>query len=283
MRCRWPIVALVLCLAWPLQADEPKKAPAKVFQVPYRLTGASHILVRAKINGKGPFNFIIDTGAPGLFVTTEVGKKLDLTADKGKAILDRFEVEGGAAQTKVGCFVETPFQLQGMNSLGLAGTELHGIIGYTYLAHYKMELDFTRDKMTWKQLDFQPPPPARLLGEGAAANPLGGLGGLGALKLLNPGVKKQEPPPPLLRGFLGLELAEMGGSVKVKSVLAKSPAASAGLQAGDRIRQVQGSDVSSFADVHRALTKLAAGQSVRIAITRGDEQKEITVTAGEGL
>ena len=36
-----------------------------------------------------------------------------------------------------------------MNGLGLAGVELHGMIGYNVLARYRMEIDFTRDKMTW--------------------------------------------------------------------------------------------------------------------------------------
>ena len=33
--------------------------------------------------------------------------------------------------------------------MGFAGAELHGIIGYNVLARYRMEIDFTRDKMTW--------------------------------------------------------------------------------------------------------------------------------------
>ena len=41
-----------------------------------------HILVRAKINGKGPFNFILDTGAPALFVSTKVCDKIGVKSDK---------------------------------------------------------------------------------------------------------------------------------------------------------------------------------------------------------
>ena len=40
----------------------------------HRLKRGLHIVVRAKINGKGPFNFILDTGAPALFVATKVAE-----------------------------------------------------------------------------------------------------------------------------------------------------------------------------------------------------------------
>src|SRR3954468_22626194 len=118
-------------LAPPLQADEPKKDPLEQFEVPYRLTIPKHVLVRAKINGKGPYNFILDTGAPALFVSTALCKKLGVEPDrKGWGTFDRFDLEGGVALTKLKGRVETPFQLEGMNGLGLAGAELHGIIGY---------------------------------------------------------------------------------------------------------------------------------------------------------
>ncbi len=34
----------------------------QAFRVPYRLTLTNHYLVRVRINGKGPFNFLVDTG-----------------------------------------------------------------------------------------------------------------------------------------------------------------------------------------------------------------------------
>src|SRR5438552_12855260 len=137
MNVRWLISGLsTLLLACPALADEPK-AKTTVFQVPYRLTNTMHIMVRAKINGQGPFNFIVDTGAPMLVVATPIGKKLGLVPDKkGWTTLDRFEIEGGAVRPKMKCRVETPFQLEGMNGLGMAGMELHGMMGYTVLAHY---------------------------------------------------------------------------------------------------------------------------------------------------
>src|SRR5262245_37196532 len=86
MRAVWSCAALAaLCLASPAAraADQVKGAAdeKKTIQVPYRLTGPKHIMVRAKINGKGPFNFILDTGAPALYVAVPVGKKAKLSPD----------------------------------------------------------------------------------------------------------------------------------------------------------------------------------------------------------
>jgi hypothetical protein len=293
MKWRWLLLILFSCLAPPLWSGDTKKddkQPAaskagKTYQIPYKLTDTQHILVRAKINGKGPYNFIIDTGAPMLFVSVPIAKKIGLEAGKDHfTTLDRFEMEGGAVQEKIKCRVETPFQLEGMNALGLPGAELHGIIGYTVLAHYKMEFDFTKDKMTWTQLDFAPPPPkALMVGKKEGA-------GMFGLDLLGPAIKIlaalsgiKPAPPPVPRGFLGLEIAEAQGVVSVKSVVVDGPAAKAGLKAGDRIRQVQGKGITSFLDVIRYTAAVTVGQTVRFHIQRGEDKKEITITAGEGL
>src|SRR5438445_253728 len=108
-------------------ATQRNKPPTKVHHVPYRLTDTNHVLVRVKINGKGPYNFVLDTGAPALFVSTAICKKQGIKSDKDKwGTFDRFEIEGGVVLTNLRGRVEDPFQLEGMNALGLAGVELHG-------------------------------------------------------------------------------------------------------------------------------------------------------------
>ena len=67
--------AAALLLAVPAWADEKPKEKGKSYEIPYKLTATNHIMVRLKLNGKGPFNFIVDTGAPALFVATKVAKK----------------------------------------------------------------------------------------------------------------------------------------------------------------------------------------------------------------
>jgi hypothetical protein len=171
-----------------------------------------------------------------------------------------------------------------MNALGLPGVELHGIMGYTVLAPYKMEFDFTRDKMKWVELDFAPPPPKPVMIKGKEKDAMAGLDSLGGMMKFIGALAGIKPgPPPVPRGFLGIELAEAGGKVTIKSVLKAGPAAKAGLKAGDRIEQVKDTKVGSFADVVREVASVAVGQAVRFHVVRGDEKLEITVKAGEGL
>src|SRR5262249_61489440 len=98
-------------------------------------TELKHIVVRARINGKGPYHFILDTGAPALFVSTTLCKKLGVEPGKDRwGTFDRFEVEGGVVIEKAEGQIADPFQLEGMNRMGLAGVELHRVIGYNLLA-----------------------------------------------------------------------------------------------------------------------------------------------------
>jgi hypothetical protein len=285
MRTLWScaaLAALSLAPAAEARAPVPDKSAPRSFEVPYRLTVPKHVLVRAKINGKGPFNFILDTGAPALFVATPVCKKLGVEADRnGWGTFDRFEIEGGVVLTKVKGRVETPFQLEGMNGMGLAGAEVHGMIGFNILARYRMKIDFARDKMVWEPLDYEPKAPA---GMGARGGSVGGLEIIGSImKGLGMVLGRKATPEVRLRGFWGVELAEGDDSPVVRSVLAAGPAGSAGVRAGDRLTHVQGRSVQNVEDVHRFARKLAPGDRVKLTVVRGKETKEITVKTGEGL
>jgi hypothetical protein len=263
-------------------ADDKAKSDAKSYEIPYRLTVPKHILVRAKINGKGPYNFILDTGAPAVFVATKVCKKLGIEADdSGWGTFDTFEIEGGLVLKKIRGRVEDPFQLEGMNGLGLAGAELHGIIGYNVLARHRMEIDFTRDKMIWTPLDFKPAPPAGMGGKGGGA---GGLEIMGSImKMLGSWMGAKTTPDFAPRGLLGMNVADGDDNPVVRSVLDQGPAAKAGVKAGDIITQVGGRGVTDRDDVVRLTKKLTAGVPLKLTVKRGDTTKELTLTTAEGL
>jgi hypothetical protein len=278
----------ILVLAGLARAEEPVavkgKAEARRHVVPYRLTLAKHVMVRAKINGKGPYNFILDTGAPALFVATKVCRRLGIKGNRqGWGTFDRFEIEGGVVLKKVKGRVETPFQLEGMNGMGLAGAELHGIIGYNILARYRMEFDFTRDKLVWTELDFDPKSPVSL-GRRPGGGAPGGLDMFGTImKMVGSFLGRKAERPARPRVFLGLGLKDGVENPIVASVLPTGPAGRAGLAAGDRLTHFKGRSVQNSADVHRFARKLKAGDEVTLTVVRGTETKQITFKAEEGL
>jgi len=265
-------------------APAPKKdEDGKTYQVPYRLTVPKHIMIRAKLNGKGPFNFILDTGAPAMFITPALADKVGVKPDKTHwGTLDKLDIEGGVPAGKTKVRVEDIFQLKGMNGLGLAGAELHGIIGYDVLARYRMEIDFTQDKMAWTEMKWKPEPPKGMGGKGGGADTsLELMGSL--MQMFGKILGTKANPDVAPRGFLGVELTAGGDKVMVKAVLENSPAAKAGVLAGDQILKVQGRTVENLEDVAHHADKLTGNKEVKLTVQRGKETKVITFKTGEGL
>lgn len=253
------------------------------YRVPYRLAPSGHVIVRARIAGQGSFNFVLDTGAPALTVNRSVGNKLKLQpGPDGWAELPSFEIEGGLAAGKVRARVETPAQLEGINALGLAGADLHGVLGYSLLARYRITLDLAQRHMSWTDLGVQPAAalgaeggtgaqPAELRALAGLARVAGGLAGARGL------------PPPAPRGSLGLEVRDRDGTAEVVAVLQGSPAARAGMRPGDRIVRCQDTYITSSAELLRAAAGLAAGQEVRLGVRRDGRERAVGLVAEEGL
>jgi PDZ domain/Aspartyl protease len=264
--------------------QEALKPDQKVHRVPYRMSETLHLIVRAKLNGKGPFNFIVDTGAPAMFVTTATAKQAEAEKDpEGWSVFERMELEGGAVITNAKARAEDIFQIRGMNSLNLPGVRLDGVLGYNILARYRMEFDLAKSTMTWTELDFDPPLPEPLRGEGPGGAPpelemMGNLvQGMGAL------LRRPDPPPVEPRGFLGLELMEQDRSVLIQSVLPKSPADVAGLRPGDKVVKFADTPVREAAELLAAAALIGPNEEVRIQVQRGDKVIELTATTGRGF
>ena len=286
MRCLLAPPALaagLLLLAAGAPAADPAPEKPKRVDVPYRLTDTKHVLVRTKINGKGPFNFILDTGAPAVIIPKSVAKKAGLTPDeKHWADCDKFEIEGGLVVDKVRARIDDMFQLEGMNSMGFAGVELHGVIGYNVLAKYRVEYDFTADRVGFEPIPgFQPPGFVDLGGVKTKA--------AGQLEMMGPfmktlaalmGMKPNFDVAP--RGFVGVEFEEKDGVV-VSRVLAGSPAEKAGLRVGDKIEQIRTTEITNARNLNRALSKAGVGQRLPVTVKRGGEDVELTLNLGRGL
>ena len=85
-----------------------------------------------------------------------------------------------------------------------------------------------------------------------------------------------ETPRP--RAWLGIDLGTGRATCTVGSVVPNSPAARAGLAAGDEIRQIDGAAMASANQVIQTIGGRAAGQTVKVLVHRGEKDVEIAAT-----
>lgn len=282
-------IGLALALS-ALAPDTPDKDPAigKEYKVPYRLTLTNHYLVRVRINGKGPFHFLVDTGAPSLYIATETAKKAGLIPAKKDywTAVERLDLEGGATLKKIKGRVEDPFQLIGMNALGLPGVTIDGILGFTILARFRMEFDPTEDRMTWTRLDYEPKDPyvPKNIDDLKGSPEMQMMNALGPMmKFMAIFVGKQPEDILQNQGVLGLGLDADGATIKVATVLANSPAAKAGIEPGDVLVLLRDQPIKGLKAAHEAIGEIQAGEKVRLAVRRGDQVMNLSLTAAEGF
>ena len=93
---------------------------------------------------------------------------------------------------------------------------------------------------------------------------------------------------PVARGFLGVRFfttpedrmgdGALAPGVRVREVVAGSPAAAAGLLPGDRIVAVDGQPVDHPVRLQNRLAILPAGETARLTVARGDRELTLTVT-----
>lgn len=79
------------------------------------------------------------------------------------------------------------------------------------------------------------------------------------------------------RAWLGVNCAESEGAVQVLRVTRDSPAERSGLQPGDRILRIDGTEVGALETLYKRLWRDAAERDVELVIRRGEETQTLTV------
>jgi predicted aspartyl protease len=139
-----------------IRLDDPKRvdyfgASART-EVPMRLANPAKplILVDTYLNGRGPFQFAIDTGTSTTAITPELGKQLGVAGspvgpvttggthvDVTAGLLQSFAI-GGAKVDNMAVIVADFFTMLSQ----AVGVKLDGIVGYNFLCNYKVMIDY---------------------------------------------------------------------------------------------------------------------------------------------
>src|SRR5215472_11945129 len=85
----WFAPLLVALVAAPLRADTPGKM-VKPVVVPFEVLKTGHMTVMVKVNGKGPYKLIFDTGAPITLLNNKVAKEAGLLKGMRKPLFSFF-------------------------------------------------------------------------------------------------------------------------------------------------------------------------------------------------
>ncbi len=250
--------------------------PTKSFKVPFDLLITKHIVVNIKINGKGPYRVIFDTGSPISLINTRTAKATNML---GKNNQPGFSLFGPVSQTniqtlEIGNLKAKAVPVIVMNhptveliSEALGGIE--GIIGFPFFARYVMTLDYKAKEMTFIPNSFKPTDILVTLME--------------TLMARDKPVTKVFAPS----GLWGLEIEKKGDDkepgVKVARVNPGSSAASAGLQVGDRILILDDYWTDTVEDCYTAAGQVNPGRTVVVSLKRQETEKKILIKPEMGL
>lgn len=255
------------------------KATAKPAVVPFDLLLTKHMAVKIKVNGKGPYRVIFDTGAPVTLLSTKVGKEAGLMGKDGKGMglslfgpvsmgkIQSLEV-GGLTAEGVSTIVMNHPTVEAMASIF---GPIEGIVGFPFFARFTMTLDYQKQEMTFVPNGYDPPDALQAL----MATMMGGRGKKPEAVIVGPAAQ------------WGMVVEKAAGDeeagVTVKNVLPATAAAAAGLKAGDRLLTLDGRWTDSVLDCYAAAGHVTPGAAVTVLIRRDGKERELTVKPRAGL
>src|SRR5262249_47266700 len=139
--------------------DAPKdKTPAVV---PFEILATRHLAVKIKINGKGPYRVIFDTGAPVSLIDTKIAKEAGVIGEKvkpgffgmaGEQKVDKLEL----GELKVENIRVIVMDHPALTAVSKVLGPVDGILGFPFFARFRMTLDYQAIQLTFVPTDYQP-------------------------------------------------------------------------------------------------------------------------------
>jgi hypothetical protein len=257
--------------------DEPPAAePSSGAVVPFEMLPSNHMVVRARLNGKGPYRLIFDLGSPVTLLSSKAATESGaIPEDAPKSFLFNVRGEGEVETLQVGELDATNLPVVVMDHPalkalgGMLGRPLDGIIGYTFFARYKTTIDYQKRQMRFTSVDA----PVRNLIKDLPE------------RMLGPKTARTRILAPA--GLWGLAVAPLdephAQAVRITAVRDGSAAAEAGLQTGDLLSTVDGRWITSIADAYAAAADAEPGTAVPIEILRDGQPRTLSVTPRPGI
>jgi hypothetical protein len=252
--------------------DSGKKEPPKKFVIPFELIKTQHMVVSVKVNGKGPYRLVFDTGAPFNLVNNKIAKEAGLTGKGGAFALFGMGGQAKIKELELGDLKADDVSTMIMDhpTVGAIGKfvgPIDGILGFTFYARYKMSIDYEKKLITLEPGDYVPGDVMELLMKKmmAAKTP----------RILAPA------------GLVGIRVEkdkdDEAAGVNVKEVLADSPAFAAGFKAGDRLLTLDGRWTDTVNDTYIAAGYIRLNTPVAAQVLRDGKRITLKLTVRAGL
>ncbi len=263
---RWLLVGFF----WPLLTvvGQTQELPP-LTKVPFEMLTTQHMVVKVKLNGKGPYRLIFDTGAPITLINNRLAKAAGV-------IPKNFKKPLFAPFGSVGQFNIKSFELGGVKTENIPTVvmdhptveliskvmgPIDGIVGFSFFGRYRMSIDYQAKEMTFVPNGYEPPDIMDKM-----------------LKtMLNQNGDKKEVvlSPSAILGFTIAPKKDRFPGVTINRVYPNSSADKAGLQAGDRLLVLDDRWTDSERDCFTAASYIKPGTTVTATVER--EGKEITL------
>ena len=271
------ITCLAAFFVLPVRADDSVKD--KAVRVPFELLKTGHIAVMVKVNGKGPYRLIFDTGAPITLLDTKIGKEsglvkkgkqpiFNLFNTAGQVKIDKMELGDLKAEKVAAIVMDHPT----VDAISKALGPIDGIVGLPFFGRYKMTIDYQQKELTFIPNGHEPPDAMEAM--------------MATVMAL---MTRDKPPTKVLAaaGQWGLVVAkeedDEEAGVTVKKVMPASAAAKAGLKPGDRLLTLDDRWTDSVSDCYAAAAAVKPDKAVRVTIRRSGKEQELKITPNSGL
>jgi membrane-associated protease RseP (regulator of RpoE activity) len=248
--------------------------------VPFELLSSKHIAVKVKINGKGPYRFIFDTGAPFMIVNFQTAKDSGMLAKNarppwfaffnsmGPVAAKTLEVGSAKLENKTLAVMDHPT----VGVISEVVGPIAGLIGYPFFAAFRTTIDYQAKRLTLIPNGFDAPDSRDVFESLIVA------------MTEEPSAAPKVLAPAAQWGLvLHKDAHDDKPGVLVREVRPGSAAAAAGLHKGDRLLTLDGRWTDSLADAYRAAGYLKPGVAVPATLRRDGREQTITITPRSGL
>jgi hypothetical protein len=265
----------LVCLGFPLRADDIKDKPVTV---PFELLKTRHMAVMMKVNGKGPYRLIFDTGAPVVLLNSKIGKQAGLVKGK-KPVFSLFNAAGQVKVEKLELGDLTTENVSAVvmdhptvDAISKALGPIDGIVGLPFFGRYKMTIDYQKKELTFVPNGHEP------------------ADAMEAMMATVMGLMTRDKPPTKVLAAAGQwgfratkDEDDDSAGVTIKEVTAGTAAARAGLKPGDRLLTLDDRWTDTVADCYAAAATVKLGTTVKVTVRRDGKEMELSITPASGL